>query len=1001
MKTHTNSDSSTVDRLRCFFVAALAVSTITASALPSTVPDPAVTPPLVTGYLRREVYTNITGPSLSDLLGNAKFPDHPDLVGLVTSFEAPFDFDDNYGQRLIGFLLPSSTGEHVFYLSSDDQSLLFLSPDEDPAQKVQIAREDTWSPPRSWTNFGTRTNDANISAPIWLEAGRKYYVEAVMKENMGGDSLGVAWQVPGGLPPANGDPPIAGCHLSPYSVPPILPPQATITEPVNGAVFLAATTVVVRVQGLYDPASLHRYMDLYDGTNWISNNLSGEAGQTNWLIAFLDSLAPGLHVLSAVARDDFGNTSTSAPVSFTIVQLPTLTITRQPVSQTVLGGAMAYFYGEAQGTEPIAYQWLFKGNPIPGATSRALEFLVVSTNQAGGYSFFASNDGVKATSAVATLTVNVIPPQYFSGQPLSQGAVEGGSVVLTASAYAHPDPSLRWLFNGQPLLGATGQVLRLDPIRLDQSGTYAAVAANEAGTITSQVARVTVLPRGPLDQWTWRRPLPQGNDLRGLAYGNGIFTAVGRAGAAVSSSDGGITWRYASSGEMDLDCVAFGNGCFVALGTWWSLYATDCAVALHISTNGVNWSQHPVPELDGFPVADVVFGNGRFVAVSYYGRSAMSTDGLRWTVSSSLNWGSFGPIGYGNGLFVAMTSNDEYTPAGTVAHIAFSTDGLNWTEQSLGVPSILRDITWANGLFVACGSQESANGWPSAIFTSPDLVSWNSYPLPVTNSLVAIQNGGGRFVTVSGEEDGVIASSPDAMHWTVHRVPLSNGLYTLAYGAGRFAAAGNFGNLLTSTNGETWILQSTGSETNLRGVARGEGGYVAVGNEGLLLTSSNGIAWTPQPRPTSNNLRGVAFGAGRFTAVGENDRAGGTILVSSNGTAWTRVNSSTNTGRYDIIYAADRFVAVGDKGTIVVSRDGLTWTTGSSSTAQKLNSVAWGAGTFVAVGKETTVVTSPDGTNWTRSLGSDDGVFLQGVAYGNGVFVAAGKGGTVLTATNL
>jgi hypothetical protein len=31
----------------------------------------------------------------------------------------------------------------------------------------------------------------------------------------------------------------------------------------------------------------------------------------------------------------------------------------------------------------------------------------------------------------------------------------------------------------------------------------------------------------PLDQWTWRNPLPQGNSLFGIAYGNNQFVAVG------------------------------------------------------------------------------------------------------------------------------------------------------------------------------------------------------------------------------------------------------------------------------------------------------------------------------------------------------------------------------------------------------------------------------------------------------------------------------------------
>jgi len=31
----------------------------------------------------------------------------------------------------------------------------------------------------------------------------------------------------------------------------------------------------------------------------------------------------------------------------------------------------------------------------------------------------------------------------------------------------------------------------------------------------------------PLDSWTWRNPLPTGNNLNRIAYGNGQFVAVG------------------------------------------------------------------------------------------------------------------------------------------------------------------------------------------------------------------------------------------------------------------------------------------------------------------------------------------------------------------------------------------------------------------------------------------------------------------------------------------
>ena len=168
---------------------------------------------LVAGYLRREVYSNVVGATLAELFKEPRYPDHPDLTGLLNMFEAPSEFADNYGQRLSGFLLPPVTGDYVFYIASDDQGALFLSPDFEPAHKVQIAFESAWSMPRQWTGLGGgRTNSANISAPIHLESGHAYYIEGVMKENGGGDNFAVAWQLPGESPPENGSAPIPGLY---------------------------------------------------------------------------------------------------------------------------------------------------------------------------------------------------------------------------------------------------------------------------------------------------------------------------------------------------------------------------------------------------------------------------------------------------------------------------------------------------------------------------------------------------------------------------------------------------------------------------------------------------------------------------------------------------------------------------------------------------------------------------------------------------------------------
>jgi len=171
---------------------------------------------LVNG-LKRELYTGISGASVSDLTGNPKFPNLPDSVGVTGSLEAPANAGDDYGQRLSGYLRPPVTGSYVFYIASDDQSQLFLSTDMSPANRVLLVAEPQWNGSREWitgNNQASRGNPpSNISTTVALVAGQLYYLEVLHKEGIFADHVAVAWQKPGDPVPANGDAPIPSQFL--------------------------------------------------------------------------------------------------------------------------------------------------------------------------------------------------------------------------------------------------------------------------------------------------------------------------------------------------------------------------------------------------------------------------------------------------------------------------------------------------------------------------------------------------------------------------------------------------------------------------------------------------------------------------------------------------------------------------------------------------------------------------------------------------------------------
>src|SRR5689334_11114593 len=70
----------------------------------------------------------------------------------------------------------------------------------------------------------------------------------------------------------------------------------------------------------------------------------------------------------------------------------------------------------------------------------------------------------------------------------------------------------------------------------------------------------------PLDQWTWRNPLPQGNSLYGVVYANGTYVAVGAVGTILTSTNT-VAWvNQSSRTTQTLRDVAYGNGIFVTVG---------------------------------------------------------------------------------------------------------------------------------------------------------------------------------------------------------------------------------------------------------------------------------------------------------------------------------------------------------------------------------------------------------------------------------------------------
>lgn len=170
----------------------------------------------------------------------------PDISTSVPQFGAPWGVADNYASKVSGYFVPPSNGDYVFFLASDDQSNLYLSTDDQPANKKLIVQESGWSNQYQWqtigggsniddkrsdTFFGSEWPNPNV---ITLQAGKRYYIEILHDEGGGGDGADATFIKAGDTDPAQS---AAGMFLNGAAIGSYLNPNGAsvefVTQPVN------------------------------------------------------------------------------------------------------------------------------------------------------------------------------------------------------------------------------------------------------------------------------------------------------------------------------------------------------------------------------------------------------------------------------------------------------------------------------------------------------------------------------------------------------------------------------------------------------------------------------------------------------------------------------------------------------------------------------------------------------------------------------------------------
>ena len=262
---------------------------------------------------------------------------------------------------------------------------------------------------------------------------------------------------------------------------------------------------------------------------------------------------------------DSSGSVTSSVVSLT-VNVPAYILT-EPQSQQVSIESNATFSVTAGGTLPLTYQWLFNGGPIPGAVNSNYTFTVTGSNEAGNYSVVVTNNYGSVTSSVVTLTVRMIPAG-IAAQPASQVVPGGSNATFSVVASGSPPFSYQWFFNAVAMAGQTNATLLLSNVTTNQAGGYGVFVSNPYGSITSDVATLTVAGLPVFTAQPTNQTLLAGNrvllvagvtgvgpltfqwQLNGTNLPNNLIATVAGNGTAGFAGDGGL----ATTGEVFAPC---------------------------------------------------------------------------------------------------------------------------------------------------------------------------------------------------------------------------------------------------------------------------------------------------------------------------------------------------------------------------------------------------------------------------------------------------------------
>jgi hypothetical protein len=182
-------------------------------------------------------------------------------------------------------------------------------------------------------------------------------------------------------------------------------PSIMVTNPVNGAQFTAPVNVLLQAAASDSDGSVATVDYYFDGVNPL-----GTATIKPYSVTWTNAPA-GNHVITAVATDNFGLSTTSAPVSILINALPQVSITSPANGASFVTPANITIVANPTDDVSVALVEFFSGGVLIGSRASAPYSITWSNVAVGSYVLLARvTDNLGATNYSAPVNISVIVP---------------------------------------------------------------------------------------------------------------------------------------------------------------------------------------------------------------------------------------------------------------------------------------------------------------------------------------------------------------------------------------------------------------------------------------------------------------------------------------------------------------------------------------------------------------------------------------------------------------